>query len=105
MNKRSCWLLLLDVPIMDATDRIGSKVNWRVRVVNWIADVRFLGACVTVRIGSIVNWIVDVESWGACVGLWIAYVEVWIGDVEFLIIDDKLSVIDFKTWLEKINCN
>jgi len=82
MNKRSCWLLPLDVPIMGATDRIGSKVNWRVRVVNWIADVRFWGACVTVRIGSIVNWIVDVESWGACVGRWIADVEVWIVDVE-----------------------
>ena len=61
MNKRSCWLLPLDVPIMGATDRIGSKVNWRVRVVNWIADVRF---------------------WGACVGRWIADVEVWIVDVE-----------------------
>jgi len=83
---------------MDATDRIGSNVNWRVGIVNWIAYIRFWGACVTDRIGSVVNWIVDVESWGACVGRWIADVEVWI-------VDDKLAVIDFKTWLRKMNCN
>lgn len=78
-------MLALHIPIMDVTDTIVSNVNW-------IVSVGFWEACVTDRIGSVVNWIIDVESSGACVRLWIA-------DVEVPIVDDKLSEINFETWL------
>jgi hypothetical protein len=83
MNKRSCWLLPLDVPIMDVTDRIGSKVNA-------VPDVKVAGVCVTVAVVSKVNAEACVELAEACVELPVYDEVVPIPCVGFAVGDDKL---------------
>jgi len=82
MNKRSSRLLALDIPIMDATDRIVSKVNA-------VPDVKVAGVCVTVAAVSKVNAEACVELAEACVELAVYDEVVPIPCVEFAVGDDK----------------
>lgn len=83
MDKSSCRQLPLDIPIMDATDRIVSKVNAA-------PDVKVAGVCVTVAAVSKVNAEACVKLAEACIELAVYDEVVPIPCVEFAVGDDKL---------------
>ena len=85
----------LYIPIMDATDRIGSKVNA-------VDDVKVAEACVAVAAVSKVNAEACVELAEACVELPVYDEVVPIPCVGFAVGDDKLPESNVRL---KINCN